>query len=170
MSRLYVVMGVSGCGKSTLGKELARALSAYFIDADDFHSEAAKRQMQSGIGLNDAQRRPWFDKIEQAVKAQLRQCDVVLACSALTKSYRQRIREMARKVRFIWPDVMPEQLAKRLIHRKPHFAGHSLLSSQLATFEPPNGEIDVLRVDGEQNSAILIEQLITTLEFNNAGS
>lgn len=163
MNRLIVIMGVSGCGKSTLAQQLAKHLSVPFLDADDYHSEVAKTLMQSGIGLNDELRAPWFDRIEQAVKSQSVNT-VVLACSALTKRHRQRIRTMAPGVCFVLPEVAPELLVSRLKNRQQHFAGHSLLKSQLSTFEYPDNENDVLLFDGTQESAILIEHVSATLE------
>ena len=167
MKQLYVVMGVSGCGKSTLGQQLAQRLAAPFLDADDYHSEVAKKLMRSGIGLNDAMRAPWFDRIEQAIKSQP-EISIVLACSALSKRHRQRIRAMSSEVCFVLLEVAPELLASRLKNRQQHFANTGLLESQLSTFEYPENEDDVLPFDGARESAILIEHVIDTLERHNA--
>ena len=43
---VVIVMGISGCGKSTVASLLAAQLDADLVEADDFHTEAAKRQMQ----------------------------------------------------------------------------------------------------------------------------
>ncbi|BDX04773.1 gluconokinase [Planctobacterium marinum] len=166
MKRLYVVMGVSGCGKSTLGQLLAQRLTAPFLDADDYHSEAAKALMRKGIGLNDVMRAPWFDRLEQAIKSQP-ESSIVLACSALSKNHRQRIRAMASEVRFLLLEVAPDLLSSRLENRQQHFANTSLLKSQLSTFEYPENENDVLPFDGAGESAILIEHVIDTLERHN---
>ena len=46
---IVVVMGVAGSGKTTIGRELAAALGAGFIDADEFHTPASVEKMRSGI-------------------------------------------------------------------------------------------------------------------------
>ena len=163
MNRLYVVMGVSGCGKSTLAQQIAQHLNVRFLDADDYHSAQAVAQMQTGIGLTDAQRAPWFDRIGQAIQGQ-RETTGVLACSALKAAYRQRIRKMARQVIFLWLKVDQDTLLKRLAGRQQHFAGTTLLQSQLATLEPPENEPDVLHFDGSLNSGILFNQVLSQLE------
>ena len=61
MPKLVIVMGVSGCGKSTVGKQLADDLDYEFIEADDFHSVAAKQHMANGIPLTDSMREPWLE-------------------------------------------------------------------------------------------------------------
>ena len=60
---LIVVMGVSGCGKTTLGQKLATSLGIDFVEADDFHSQAAKARMARGMPLTDQWRRPWIRRI-----------------------------------------------------------------------------------------------------------
>ena len=85
-----VVGGVSGSGKSTLGAALAAKLGAPFIDGDDLHSEAAKAKMHRGEPLTDADRAPWLDRVAAALAAEPR--GAVIACSALKRAYRDRLR------------------------------------------------------------------------------
>ena len=61
--RVAVVMGVSGSGKTTLAHALAGAWPATFLDADDFHSIAAKARMADGLPLTDRMRAPWVRRI-----------------------------------------------------------------------------------------------------------
>lgn len=51
-----VVMGVSGSGKTTIAQALATHYGFRFLDADDYHSVAARAQMASGQPLTDAMR------------------------------------------------------------------------------------------------------------------
>jgi carbohydrate kinase (thermoresistant glucokinase family) len=86
-----VVMGVSGCGKSSLGAALARALALPFTDADDLHPAANRAKMAAGQPLTDQHRWPWL----QAVGAVLAADAGVVACSALRRTYRDRLRAAA---------------------------------------------------------------------------
>src|SRR5579872_1153855 len=89
---VVVLMGVSGAGKSTVGRMLASRLRWQFLDADDLHSDRNKRKMASGVALTDEDRAPWLERIREMIaKALTDNADVVLACSALKQSYRDRI-------------------------------------------------------------------------------
>lgn len=126
-----VVMGPSGSGKSLVGASLAAALRADFVDGDDLHSRANVVKMASGRPLDDADREPWLD----AVAATLRRPAVVVACSALRRAYRDRIRTKTAGVVFVELVVPQADLRKRM-SRRDHFMPSSLLDSQLATLEP----------------------------------
>lgn len=136
---LVCVMGVSAAGKSTVGKALAGALGVSFADADDLHSDANRAKMASGTPLTDDDRWPWLD----AVGAQLREArgsGLVMACSALRRAYRDRIRASAPEVVFVHLDGSRELLAARALSRTDHFMPPALLDSQLATLEPLDDE------------------------------
>lgn len=140
---VVIIMGVSGCGKSTVGAALAAARGWRFLDADDFHPVANKAKMQSGTALTDEDRRGWLD----ALAAQLayhhgKGLDLVLACSALKGAYRERLRRAA-PYALVYLAGTRALLAERLAARTGHFAGLSLLDSQLATLEEP---VDALQV------------------------
>ena len=92
-----VVMGVSGCGKSSVGEALAKKLNANFIDGDDLHPEANKLKMAAGIALSDEDRWPWLLEVGKALSSQPK---LVVACSALKRSYRDKIRDAEPEARF----------------------------------------------------------------------
>ena len=150
-----VVMGVSGCGKSSVGIALAEALGARFIDGDDLHPEANKAKMSAGIPLDDEDRGPWLDLVSQALAedvstlpAESGSTGTVVACSALKRSYRERILAGAPNTFFIHLDGSREILQQRLGNRTGHFMPATLLDSQLATLEPlgsdePGAVIDI---------------------------
>ena len=62
-----IIMGVSGAGKSTLGVALAQALGWQFLDADDFHTDAAKAKIASGQTLDETDRAGWLAAILPAL-------------------------------------------------------------------------------------------------------
>jgi gluconokinase len=140
--RVIVVMGVSGTGKSTTGRALAQALDLPFLEGDDLHPESNVAKMAAGIPLTDADRAPWLDLIA----AELDQPQVV-ACSALKRSYRDRLRQAAPDLVLVYLHGDPELLLSRMSQRDGHFMPTALLDSQLATLEEPAADEDVIPVD-----------------------
>jgi gluconokinase len=137
-----VVMGVTGVGKTTIGHLLAAALNLRFLDADDFHDDAARAKMQAGIPLTDADRAPWLDRVHRALRDYAPN-GAVLACSALTDAYRQRLTDGIDGVQFLWLTGDPALIRERIDERTGHFAGSELLASQLVTLEPPRGAVAI---------------------------
>ncbi|MCF2871665.1 gluconokinase, GntK/IdnK-type [Octadecabacter sp. G9-8] len=129
-----VVMGVAGSGKSTLGAALAEELGAAFVDADDLHSEDSITHMSAGKPLTDAMRWPWLDRCGAAMNDET---DVVLACSALRRSYRAYLRAMVPDLRLVYPRVSEATVRTRMAQRHGHFMPNSLIKSQFETLEPP---------------------------------
>jgi len=146
-----VVMGVSGSGKSTVGRLLAARLGVPFVEGDDLHPEASVAKMAAGIPLDDADRAPWLD----AVAAELDR-PVVVSCSALRRSYRDRLRRAAPGLRLLYLRGPRELLASRLAHRSGHFMPVSLLESQLATLEEPAPDERAVVLDVEATPAELV--------------
>ncbi len=144
-----MVMGVAGTGKTTVATALAGRLGWTFAEGDDFHPEANVAKMSAGIPLTDDDRWPWLDRIiawtaQQDAAGQ----DTVVTCSALRRSYRDRLRTAPGATVFVHLVGDPELLARRIGGRTNHFMPSSLLPSQLATLEPlepdePGVEVDV---------------------------
>ncbi len=142
MPKFVVVMGVTGVGKTTIGRLLARALHLPFLDADDFHSDEARAKMHARIPLTDADRAPWLDRMNRALHDH-DATGAVLACSALTDEYRQRLTAGLDDVQFVLLTGNPDLIRARLDVRHGHFAGADLLPSQLTTLQPPAHAITV---------------------------
>jgi len=128
-----VLMGVSGCGKTSVGLKLTDELDAKFVDGDALHSEANKAKMNAGIPLTDEDRWPWLVTVGQTLAAEGR---IIVACSALKRAYRDKIRSSAPDTVFVYLHGTREVLAERLGARKGHFFPAALLDSQLAILEP----------------------------------
>lgn len=153
-----VVMGVSGSGKSTVGRAVADALGASFVDGDDLHPAANVAKMAAGIPLTDADRAPWLRAVGRTL-ADGDDAGMVVACSALKRSYRDLIRDEAPGTVFAELDGPRELLQERMI-RPGHFMPASLLDSQLATLEPLQADEAGLRLDIAESPADLAAAIV----------
>lgn len=155
-----VVMGVSGCGKSSLAAAAAERLGIPLIEGDAFHPESNQAKMRAGIALTDADRDAWLTMLGEQLKQ--RPNGAVLTCSALKRSYRDRLRAASPGLRFAWLDLdEPSALARVAQRGASHFFPPSLVAAQFATLEPPAGEPGVLRLDALLPLPALTEQVVT---------
>jgi len=142
-----IVMGVSGSGKSTIGALLAEALGWPFADADGFHPAANVAKMAAGQPLTDEDRWPWLDAIAAHIGAsRTAEQPVVVACSALRRAYRERLRAGHGDLIFLHLAGAPAVIAERQAARQGHFMPPSLMASQFATLEDTRDEPDALSV------------------------
>ena len=140
---IVIVMGVVGAGKTTVGKLLAEQLGWEFADADDFHPARNVEKIRNGEPLGDEDRAPWLDRLRQAIQDWISAGqNVVLACSALKRKYRQEL-SVGPEVRFVYLKGNAGIIADRLRARHGHFAGEQILASQLADLEEPEGAVAV---------------------------
>jgi beta-N-acetylhexosaminidase len=130
-----VVMGVSGCGKTTIGALVAHELGVPFVDGDSLHPVENVAKMAAGIPLTDEDRWPWLATVGTELAA-AGAGGLVLACSALRRSYRDAIRDKAPDIVFLHLHGSKDVLGSRLEGRSGHFMPAALLDSQLATLEP----------------------------------
>ncbi len=142
-----IVMGVSGSGKSTIGALLAEALGWPFADADGFHPAENVAKMAAGQPLTDEDRWPWLDAIAAHIGASRQAAQpVVVACSALRRAYRDRLRAGYSDLVFLHLAGEATLIAVRQAARQGHFMPPSLMASQFATLEDPAGEADAVTV------------------------
>lgn len=141
-------MGVSGCGKSSLGLALSQALGLPLIEGDDFHPGANVAKMRAGIALDDADRRDWLRTLGEQLAAQAQ--GAVLTCSSLKKAYRAQLRAAAPGLRFVFMRIDADEAERRVAARAAaHMFPASLVASQFATLESPEGEAGVLTVPAD---------------------
>ncbi|MDQ5861003.1 MAG: gluconokinase, GntK/IdnK-type [Actinomycetota bacterium] len=126
-------MGVSGCGKTTIGDLVARELGVQFLDGDSLHPVENVAKMAAGTPLTDEDRWPWLATVGTELAAA--KGGLVLACSALRRSYRDAIRAQAPDTVFLHLHGSKEVLRARTEGRSGHFMPPALLESQLATLE-----------------------------------
>ncbi|MFE9021573.1 gluconokinase [Streptomyces sp. NPDC007808] len=133
--QVVVVMGVSGTGKTTIGALLAARLGVPYAEGDDFHPRANIDKMSAGTPLDDADRWPWLDAIGAWANERAGLGGVV-SCSALKRSYRDRLRAAAPGVVFLHLTGDRALIEDRMSHRQGHFMPTALLDSQFATLQP----------------------------------
>jgi gluconokinase len=166
MTAVYVLMGVSGSGKSTLGQALAAKMGCQFYDGDDFHSPENTAKMESGLPLTDVDRWPWLDRLVQLIGDQIRQGEpAVLACSALKRSYRDRLRQDKQGLVFIYLRGSFDVIWDRIQDRKDHYMKADMLRSQFDALEEPD-EQEALLVDIIDDADKIISKLIWTFGAN----
>lgn len=145
--RVLIVMGVSGCGKSTVGQALGAALGWDFRDGDAFHPPSNVAKMKSGAPLVDEDRWPWLDAIARFIDDKRRHGGhAVIACSALKRAYRDRLKGAGGDVLFVHLAGSKELIEARMAARTNHFMPLGLLDSQFATLEPPGEDEGALAV------------------------
>lgn len=157
-----IVMGVSGCGKSTLAAALARTLGVPMVDGDDLHLPQSVAKMKAGIALEDSDRWPWLERIG-AILAQ--DPGHVIACSALRRAYRDRIRLACPRVIFVFLDGARGPILERMRQRQGHYMPPALLDSQLAILERPGpDEPDVIHLHVEESPQDQLEASLRGLD------
>jgi carbohydrate kinase (thermoresistant glucokinase family) len=138
-----ILTGVAGAGKTTIGTSLARELGWRFYEGDDFHPAANIEKMRRGEALT---------LIEQALE---REENGILACSALKRSYRARLR-VDERVIFVHLALSQALIERRLKQRQDHFMNPALAESQFETLEPPQSG---LTLNASLPPAVLVEQV-----------
>jgi len=165
--RKILVMGVSGSGKTTVGRLLADRIGAVFVEADELHPPENVAKMKSGVPLDDADRWPWLDRFSREMAAI--PGTAVGACSALKRSYRDRIRDsLGAEMMVVFLHGEHELLEQRMAGRRGHFMPASLLESQLATLEPPAPEERALTLDVTLTPDQLVDAIVAELRDRQA--
>jgi gluconokinase len=161
---IVVVMGVSGSGKTAIGSALAAVLGARFAEGDRFHPPENISRMSAGMPLRDEDRWGWLDAIALEIANAERDGEsLVVACSALKRAYRDRLRLASRHLRFIYIEVDRDAAAARVAARKGHFMPASLIDSQFAALEPPTADENPVELDGAGDLAELVALAVAEL-------
>jgi len=166
---IVIIFGVSGAGKTTVGKLFAHEVGWRFIEADDFHPAANVAKMRSGRPLTDEDRWPWLERLHQEIK---RSIDVgesaVLACSALKRAYRDRLRA-SEDVKFVFLRGDYALVEKQLHSRRGHFMNPDLLQSQFDDLEEPEPDEHVLTIEVGHTPEEIVDRIKAKLHLANSG-
>lgn len=164
-NHIYVLMGVSGSGKSVVASEVAHRLRAAFLDGDFLHPRSNIMKMASGQALNDEDRMPWLQALNDAAFAMQRTNKVSLVvCSSLKKCYRDRLRDGNPNLSFIYLKGDFDVIEARLKARKGHFFKTDMLKTQFAALESPLAEeSDIQVVDINQPLENVIADVVALI-------
>jgi gluconokinase len=158
-------MGVSGCGKSTVGRLLAERTGWPFLDADDLHSAENIAKMATGTPLTDADRVPWLAQVAEWI-AERRAAgeSAVVACSALKRAYRDRLRQADPELRIIYLRSDRGIISARLARRVGHFFPARLLDAQFADLDEPGSDEHPITVPIGQTPSAEVEDVLAALD------
>ena len=162
---IVVVMGVSGSGKSAVGARLADMLGVRFTEGDRFHPPENIARMSAGMPLRDEDRWGWLDAIAVEIAgAERTRQGLVIACSALKRIYRDRLRLASRRLRFVYLEISRDQAARRVAERKHHFMPASLVDSQFAALQPPAAEEEAVVLDATGELSAVVARAASLLD------
>ena len=164
---IVIIFGVSGAGKTTVGKLLSRELGWDFIEADDFHPLTNINKMRNGHPLTDEDRWPWLERLRQQIECSLDAGEnAVLACSALKRAYRDRLR-VSDEVKFVFLRGDYVLVERQLRNRHEHFMNRRLLRSQFADLEEPGRDEDALTIKLGRTPEELVTEIKTKLHVDS---
>ena len=163
---IVIIFGVSGAGKTTVGELLARELGWHFLEADDFHPEVNIEKMRSGHPLTDEDRAPWLERLRDQIKRSLTAGErTVLACSALKRKYRQRLR-VDDEVKLVFLRGSYALISEQLSHRRGHFFDPALLQIQFDDLEEPKPDESALTIELGRTPQELVKEIKEKLHLS----
>jgi gluconokinase len=93
----------------------------------------------------------------------------VLACSALKRAYRERLR-VSDDVKFVFLRGDYALIERQFRRRRGHFMNPALLQSQFADLEEPQPDEDVLTIDLGRSPQELVDEIKTKLKLRTTVS
>jgi carbohydrate kinase (thermoresistant glucokinase family) len=117
------------------------------------------------VPLTNEDRLPWLEAVGRVMRERGEPGrQVVMACSALRRMYRDRIRSEEPDAYFVHLVATREELERRLQNRHGHFMPASLLDSQLQTLEPlASGEFGAT-VNVHGTEAQVVDRVLEAVE------
>src|SRR5450631_4431644 len=157
-----VVMGVQGSGTSTIGELLAERLGVPLIDGDSIHSVENKQWMATGHARSDAQRLPWLHEVGERL-ALGSESGIVVACSALKRSYRDLLREHVPTMITVFARGDFDLIYERITSRRHEYMPPSLLRTQFEDLEELQADEPGVTVDISKSPQEIVETVIATI-------
>jgi gluconokinase len=113
--------------------------------------------MANGIPLDDQNRALWLARLAALIRGHLARGEAaVVACSALKRRYRDRLR-VSDQVKFIFLDGDFDLILQRMQARENHYMKPEMLRSQFEALELPEGE-EAMRIpiDGSVDEVLAL--------------
>ena len=135
-----------------MAKIVAERLGWRFGEADELQPPLNVAKIRARIPLTDADRQPWLASIRKWIDAADR--SAVISCSALRRSYRERLVGSRAAVRFVELDGDFALIWPRLSRRAGTMMTASMLATQFAARDPMIEDDISARVwvDGDQET------------------
>ncbi|MDW5500107.1 gluconokinase, GntK/IdnK-type [Serratia proteamaculans] len=164
--QLWVLMGVSGCGKSAVAQSLAAQLGIPCLDGDFLHPRHNVDKMAAGHALEDSDRLPWLQALNDAAYAMLRtNVSSLMVCSALKESYRDILRRGNPGLHFLFLNGSHDVIKERLRKRKGHYFREKMLDSQFSALEIPDiSEKDIVTINIERPLEQVVAECIEKMQ------
>lgn len=164
MVKAVVVMGVSGCGKTTVGAALADRLGGVFYDGDDYHSPENVQKMADGVPLTDEDRWPWLERLRVLIHDEVERGSLpIVACSALKRAYRDRLRRGNDGLQFVFLGGTYELIMARMQARQGHYMQADMLRSQFDALEVPSPQ-EALSVQIDRDNSQIVDEIVRLLQ------
>jgi len=157
-----VVMGVQGSGKSTIGELLAKRLGVPLTDGDSLHSVENKEWMATGHALSDAQRLPWLREVGERL-ALGSGSGIVVACSALKRSYRDLLRKHAPTMVTVFARGDFDLIYERITSRRHEYMPPSLLRTQFEDLEELQADEPGVTVDISKTPQEIVDTVVAAI-------
>jgi carbohydrate kinase (thermoresistant glucokinase family) len=117
--------------------------------------------MRAGHPLDDADRAPWLDAVAAWIDGHAAGC--VVACSALKRAYRDRLRRGREGFRLVFLHGDEGLIKARAADRPGHYWPASLTASQFADLEPPGPDEAPITVEDAQPLDAILDAVVAKL-------
>jgi beta-N-acetylhexosaminidase len=125
--------------------------------------------MRRGAPLTDEDRWPWLERIATRLTMGSPGESGVLACSVLSRRYRDFLQYDEPRVVFCLLEVSPDVARRRLEGRQEHFMPAMLLDSQLATLEPLEPDELGFTVNADPPLEVVVADVLLAWAYVTAG-
>jgi gluconokinase len=162
-AKAIVLMGVSGCGKTSVGQRLSQKYGWPFFDGDDYQPPENIAKMAAGIPLDDDDRFPWLETLNNLISEHLeKEQTLLLASSALKQNYRDQLAKGNPQIVFVYLKGDFDLIFKRMEARAGHYMKAQMLRSQFEALEEP---IDALTVEISQSLDEIVNEISAHLDL-----
>jgi gluconokinase len=174
-AKAIILMGVSGCGKTSVGQRLSQKYGWHFFDGDDYQPQENIAKMAAGIPLEDDDRFPWLETLNNLISEHLeKEQTLLLASSALKQKYRDQLAKGNPQIVFVYLKGDFDLIFKRMKARAGHYMKAQMLRSQFEALEEPTNaltvEISQSLDDIVNEISALLDKPITKIALGNCSS